>query len=57
MACDYPILDLCNVRNLPGTPMKDAAKIFPMNWRFFPTMDPQVCVPDLKIKYKCIYWT
>ena len=47
MACEYPILDLCNVRNLPGTPMKDAANIFPMTWRFFPTMDPQVFVNDI----------
>ena len=62
--------DLCDIQRLPGTPMRDdryiskehktqlnAKDIFPMNWRFFPTMDPQVCVPDLLIKFKCIYWT
>ena len=27
---------------LPGTPVTDASKIFAMNWRFFPTLDPQV---------------
>jgi len=35
-------LDLCEVRRLPGTPMRDAHRVFAMNWRFFPTLDPQV---------------
>ena len=47
--------DLCDIQRLPGTPMRDdryiskehktqlnAKDIFPMNWRFFPTVDPQV---------------
>jgi len=34
--------DICDARNLPGTPMIDASEVFPMNWRFFPTLDPQV---------------
>ena len=42
LACDNPHIDLCNVKALPGTPVTDATKIFAMNWRFFPTMDPQV---------------
>ena len=42
LACSNSHLDLCNVRSLPGTPVKDARKIFAMNWRFFPTLDPQV---------------
>ncbi len=43
VACGDNTLDLCNVRHLPGTPMVDARHIYPMNWRFFPTLDPQVC--------------
>ena len=35
-------LYLFNVRSLPGTPVKDAQNIFAMNWRFFPSLDPQV---------------
>ena len=35
-------LYLFNVRSLPGTPVNDAQNIFAMNWRFFPTLDPQV---------------
>ena len=42
LACAEPQLDLCNVRSLPGTPVEDASSMFAMNWRFFPTLDPQV---------------
>ena len=35
LACTNNNIDLCNIRKLPGTPVKDAAKIFAMNWRFF----------------------
>ena len=42
LACQHSHLDLCHVRDLPGNPVKDASSIFPMNWRFFPTLDPQV---------------
>jgi len=42
LSCQHDNLDLCDVRNLPGTPMVDAKKVFPMTWRFFPTLDPQV---------------
>ena len=42
LACTYPNFDICDVSNLPGTPVKDASKIFAKNWRFFPTLDPQV---------------
>ena len=42
IACIYPNFDICDVRNLPGTPVEDASNIFAKNWRFFPTLDPQV---------------
>ena len=42
LACHHSNLDICHVKDLPGTPFLDASKFFPMNWRFFPTMDPQV---------------
>ena len=42
LSCKNPILDLCHAGKLPGTPMKDARRVFAMNWRFFPTLDPQV---------------
>ena len=42
LACSNPNLDICDVKDLPGTPLKDTSKVFAMNWRFFPTLDPQV---------------
>ena len=42
LACANNILDLCYVAKLPGAPMTDATKVFAMNWRFFPTLDPLV---------------
>ncbi len=42
LACADSTLDLCHAGKLPGTPMRDARKVFAMNWRFFPTLDPQV---------------
>jgi len=42
LACSDQNLDLCYIRDLPGTPIKNAKEIFAMNWRFFPTLDPQV---------------
>ena len=42
IACTYPNFDICDASNLPGTPIEDASQIFPKNWRFFPTLDPQV---------------
>ena len=42
LACTNTHLDLCNIRGLPGSPVANAANIFAMNWRFFPTLDPQV---------------
>ena len=42
LACNNSHLDLCNVRQLPGNPVTDASDIFPMIWRFLPTLDPQV---------------
>ena len=42
LACNDNNLDLCEVKHLPGTPVVNATDIFAMNWRFFPTLDPQV---------------
>ncbi|XP_059085397.1 uncharacterized protein LOC131882310 [Tigriopus californicus] len=42
LACQYEVLDICHVAQLPGAPMVDARQVFAMNWRFFPTLDPQV---------------
>ena len=42
LACNYNHLDLCDVENLPGQPMKNASAIFPKHWRAFPTLDAQV---------------
>ncbi len=42
LACTDENLDLCDAGNLPGTPMENATDVFAMNWRFFPTLDPQV---------------
>jgi len=36
--------DICDAGLLPGTPMRNATKVFAMNWRFFPTLDPQVLI-------------
>ena len=33
LACNNNHLDLCDVRKLPGNPVKDATDIFPMTWR------------------------
>ena len=44
LACSNNQLDLCYVNQLPGSPFVDASRIFPMNWKFFPTIDEQVCI-------------
>ena len=40
LACNNPSLDICYVRDIPAS--GDISKIFAMNWRFFPCLDPQV---------------
>ena len=40
LACSAPSLDICHVRNNPAS--GDISQIFAMNWRFFPTLDPNV---------------
>jgi len=40
--CQYQYFDLCDVRDFPSTFLKAAELMFPMVWRFFPTLDPQV---------------
>jgi hypothetical protein len=42
LACNNNNLDLCDAASLPGTPMKNASKVFARSWRFFPALDPQV---------------
>ena len=44
LACQpqYSNLDICQMKQLPGIAFKDVEKIFPMNWRFLPTLDLQV---------------
>jgi hypothetical protein len=42
LACNDPNIDICDAKHLPGTPFIDASKVFAMDWRFFPTLDPQV---------------
>ncbi len=54
LACNDQNLDLCDAENLPGTPMKDAVKVFAMNWRFFPTIDPQVI--SIRNEMTLHYW-
>ena len=34
--------DICDVNALPGNRLANAPKMFPMVWRFFPTLDSQV---------------
>ena len=55
LACDdqYSYLDICHVKQLPGTPLSDASKIFGMNWRFFPTLDPQVKNNNITSHFFC----
>lgn len=42
LACSSPHLDLCYVRELPGPANTNVSSMFPMNWRFLPTLDEQV---------------
>ena len=42
LACSWPQLDLCPAEQLPGVPGRDVSDIYPMVWRFLPTLDPQV---------------
>ena len=47
LACQNVNLDICDTKNLPGTPFVDASQVFAMDWRFFPTLDPQVCITSI----------
>ena len=44
LACSNDRLDLCHVDHLPHPLFANAVHMFPMIWRFFPTLDPQVDV-------------
>ena len=54
LACSHPILDLCPVAALPLPLLANASAMFPMNWRFLPTLDPQVILrPPLHPRWMC----
>ena len=55
LACFNEIIDLCQVGTLPGVPRKDARKVFPRIWRFFPTLDPQVRITFLFVLFDWIF--
>jgi hypothetical protein len=57
LACSAAHLDLCYARRLPGTPMRDARRVFAMNWRFFPTLDPQVHMYTVQCKKRLAVFT
>ena len=40
LVCHDLNIDLCYVQNIPM--LGNVSKVFPMNWRFFPMLDPQV---------------
>jgi hypothetical protein len=40
VACSDSNIDLCYVKDIPA--LGDVSKVFAMNWRFFPMLDPQV---------------
>ena len=40
--CQFEYFDLCNITEIPNIQLQNASKMFPMNWRYFPTLDPQV---------------
>ena len=44
LACNNNHLDLCHIKSLPSSHFLhiNVSSIFPMIWRFFPTLDPQV---------------
>ena len=44
LACNDSNIDLCYVRDIPM--LGDVSKVFAMNWRFFPMVDPQVRTSD-----------
>ena len=44
LSCSNALLDLCPVHQLPHPLFANATHMFPMIWRFMPTLDPQVDV-------------
>ena len=42
LACQNNHFDICDMKNLPGQPLKDASRTYPTFWRYFPTLDLQV---------------
>ena len=48
LACSSTFLDLCPVADLPSSYPSNVSSIFPMVWRFLPTLDPQVPPPPLE---------
>ena len=52
LACRNPSLDICHARNNPAS--GDISQIFAMNWRFLPTLDPNV---DMFVSRQASYWS
>ena len=43
LACTHDFLDLCQINTVPRSlDTKNSAKLFPMIWRFLPSLDPEV---------------
>ena len=40
--CSHTHLDLCKVQDISMETLTNPERIFPMNWKFFPTLDEQV---------------
>ena len=49
LACEENRLDLCHVGEVWGNAVvKNASELFPMLWRFLPSLDNQVCIKSLE---------
>ena len=58
LACQpqYSNLDICQMKQLPSIAFKDIEKIFPMNWRFLPTLDLQVPIFLISLNHSFILY-
>ena len=52
LACSTDCLDLCPVTQLAHPLLANAVHMFPMIWRFFPTLDTQVDVLTLLSRHE-----
>ena len=55
LACNDNNLDLCEVKNLPGTPVVDGTDIFARDWRFFPATP--ICIALIQLRSKNVRYT